>query len=74
MYEYIYIYIYIYMHPRAVRRIGPKGSSHIYTMNTYGGSESPRMRRPRAHQGTRPGPPKNHPGPTGPCQEPPKSH
>ena len=27
----------------------------------------------RAHQGTRPGPPKNHPGPTGPCQEPPKS-
>ena len=31
------------------------------------------MRRPRAHSGTRPGPPKNHPGPTGPCQEPPKS-
>ena len=42
-------------------------------MNTYGCSGPSQVRRRRVHQGTRPGPPKNHLGPTGPCQEPPKS-
>ena len=48
--------------------------NNIFFLNTAQASEHSGGRRRAQAPGTRPGPPKDHAGPTEACQEPPKSH